>query len=153
MVLKARNIVPDLGIDLGQKVIIGGIERAGEHRVLPDKNAKLVTDVVKAVTFIPSAAPDPDHVHIGVDGRLQQIAKCLGPGLTGERVLRNPVRPHGEDRPAIHPEHETAPSFIQGGNKFHPAQADAFCDRPSVKRDHQIMQGLRPLMHRPPQRR
>ena len=71
MVLKARNIVPDLGIDLGQKVIIGGIERAGEHRVLPDKNAKLVTDVVKAVTLIPSAAPDSDHVHIGVDGRLQ----------------------------------------------------------------------------------
>ena len=151
MVLKTGDIVPDLGFDLCQKVTICRVERAGKHRILPDKNAKLVTDVVERIAFIPAATPDPEHVHVGVYNGLQKITQGLGACLPGERILRNPVRAHRKYRTVIDPHHETASNLVGRGDKLHLAQANAFRDDLPVKLDHQVMQCLGPLMDRPPQ--
>ena len=39
-------------VDVGQECLVSGIERTGEHEVLPQKNAKLISQVVELVRLI-----------------------------------------------------------------------------------------------------
>ena len=69
------DVFPHLGIHFGQEVGGGGVEMAGQHDVLPDHQPHLIAEVIEPIRLIPPAAPDADHVHMGVFGRLQQFVE------------------------------------------------------------------------------
>ena len=150
MMLQAACIVPDLGGNLSKKGIIGGIERAGKHGILPNQNAHLVTQIIEKIALVPAATPDSHHVHIGINGRLQQPAQGRRAGISGQGIFRNPVCTHRKDRPAIHNKHKTAANLIRFGHQIQPAQTNPAIDLAFVHLNQQIMQCLRTLIDRPP---
>ena len=149
--LQTGRVIGDFSCHFGKKGIISRIERAGKHRILPDKNAKCVTEIVEIIAFIPAATPDAQHVHIGINSRLQQPAQGRRAGLAGKCILGNPVGAHRENRPVIDTEQETAPDRIRLRDQFQLAQTNAFRDLAPIKVDHEVVQCLWPLIDRPPQ--
>ncbi|MCY1240602.1 hypothetical protein D9M72_534570 [compost metagenome] len=63
--------------DILQEIRGRGIEVAGKHEVLPDHEPEPVAEIVEPVRLVEAAAPDPDHVHVGVHCRGQQILDAL----------------------------------------------------------------------------
>lgn len=49
------------------KSFIAGIHRASKHKILPNQNAVFVTFFIKDIFCINSAAPNPQHIHIGIN--------------------------------------------------------------------------------------
>ena len=84
-----------------RKSSVAGIEMAGEHEVLPDQQAERVAGLVEARRLVAAAAPDADHVHVGVGGGLQQVAGLRRGDAAGQRVGRDPVGAAGEDGAAV----------------------------------------------------
>ena len=74
VVADAGGLVGDLALDLGEELLGGGVEVAGEHEVLPDEEAEGVAGLVEGGRLVAAAAPDADHVHVGVRRGLQQGA-------------------------------------------------------------------------------
>ena len=94
-----------------------------------------------------------DSVHIGLHRRLQQIARGGHSDPPRKRIRRNPVRPLGENIAAIDAELEAQTRRVLFGDQRGIPQADAPRQDLIAKPDHQIMQHLRALPRRPPQRR
>ena len=74
---KPANLIVHLFLDIIKEIARRRIEIAGEHEVLPHHQAKSIADVVEPVMLVEAAAPDADDVHIGINGRLQQIRRQL----------------------------------------------------------------------------
>ena len=49
-----------------EKLLRGRIHAAREHVILPDEDSHLVTQLIKVVSFVNAAAPNAQHVHVGV---------------------------------------------------------------------------------------
>ncbi len=151
VVLEARDLFFHLGLHLGEKLRRRGIERAGEHEILPDQEAKFVAGVVEAVGLVAPAAPDPDHVHVGVGGRVQEIAGLLRGDPARQGVGHDPVCALGEDIAAVDADLEAGARVVRLGDQVHRPQADAAMGRSVAAGQTQVMQDLRPLPVRPPQ--
>ena len=72
VVAQAAHIFNRLDADVLEEVCIGGVDAAGEHEILPDQNAVAVAQVVEHILRVVAAAPDAQHVHVGIDGALEQ---------------------------------------------------------------------------------
>ncbi|TLN05016.1 fructose 1,6-bisphosphatase, partial [bacterium] len=125
MVAELADDVFGLGPDVGPEGLVAGEHGAGEHEVLPDDEAELVAEVVKLRRLVDAAAPDAEHVHVGLDGRAEQ-ALILGPAEpAGKAVGRNPIRALGEKGHAVCGEIKARPPPV--GLPLEPefAEADA----------------------------
>ena len=92
---------------------VAGIERAGEHEILPDQQAELVAQVVEVLGLVDPAAPDAHHVHVGRDRGLQ-VARIIAPGEAGDKgARRDPVGALCENRPAVDDELERLAPFVR----------------------------------------
>ena len=96
MMTKPADIVLKLPGDVLLELLRQIVHGAGEHEILPNQNAQLVADVVEEIVGIVSAAPNPDTVHIGASGILQQPPGALRIHPGQQIVLGNIVRTHGE---------------------------------------------------------
>lgn len=77
---KPANLIANLLLDILEEITRRGIEIAGEHEVLPHHQPQAVASDIEPVMLVKATAPDADRIHIGIDGRLQQI---LGRGRIG----------------------------------------------------------------------
>ena len=102
MVPQPSHILRDLLRDalhiLRRDLIIG----AGKHEVLPHQKPLLVTQVVEIIPRINAAAPDADHIEVGVHTHLQERICLLAAHPCQNIVFRDIVRPHGKERPPVH---------------------------------------------------
>jgi hypothetical protein len=119
------------GLGLGAHAVaelrVGRVHAAGEHEVLPDQHAELVAGVVEGLVLVHAAAPDAQHVHVGVDGLDDALAQALRAHAIQQQVLGNPVGAAGEELAAIDLEAE-AQARLAGHRGLHQpqrAQADA----------------------------
>ncbi len=101
VVAQAADIVIGLGADIFEQRRIVGVHRAGEGEFLPDEDAVSVAEVIEAVVLVDAAAPHSDHVHMGVDGRLDDALIDLFRHPWQEAVIGNIVGALHEDRHAI----------------------------------------------------
>ena len=125
VVADAGRLVGDLALDLGQEFRCRRVEMAGEHEVLPDQQAELVAGLVEAGRLVAAAAPDADHVHVGVGGRLQQVAGRLRGDAAGQGVGGDPVGAAGEDGAAVDAQAEAAAGGVGLGDERDVAERDA----------------------------
>src|SRR6266850_1563319 len=88
---------------------VSGNHGAAEHEVLPHHDAEFVADIVEVIGFVVAAAPIPDHVHVSIARRLENLAMLSRSDAGGETVERNDVSAFGEYRNAIHHEREALP--------------------------------------------
>ena len=71
------DLILDLMGDVFEEILGAGVEVAGEHEVLPDHQPHAVAEIIEPVMLVKTAAPDADHVHMRIDGRLQQRFRPL----------------------------------------------------------------------------
>ena len=112
MVAQAANLLCGFLGDVELPVVGAGLPVVAEHEVLPDHDAELVAQVVELVGFVVAAAPMADHVHVGVDGRLQDLAVLLRGDAGGEAVEGNDVGAFAEHRDAVDDELEGASPLV-----------------------------------------
>ncbi len=67
VIAQPLDLVGDLRPHVLQKVGRGGVEGARKHEVVPDENALLVAEIIETVLLVLPAAPDADHVHVGIE--------------------------------------------------------------------------------------
>ena len=112
MIAQAAQLVSGFGGGVELPVVGAGLPIVAEHEVLPDHDAELVADVVELVGLVVAAAPVANHVHVGVDGGLQDLAVLLGGDAGGEAVEGNDVGALTEDRDAVDDELEGASPLV-----------------------------------------
>ena len=117
---KPFDLVLCFSRDVGHVCRIAGHHGASEHEILPHQQPRGIAEVVKLFSRVGGSAPDPDHVHVGIDGTLEprQLvyaaarskevrgdhigAPCLNPqpiNVTGERPAPSVWLAHPFDGP------------------------------------------------------
>ena len=135
---------------------VGGIEGAGEHRVLPDEETEFVAKVVELIGLVAAASPDPEHVHVGGLGRVEEVGHALALPARGQGVGGNPVGALGEDLASVDAEDERTADGVVDGQHFEAAKADSLAEfvGPACLRargpDHELVEGLLPIAGGPP---
>ncbi len=109
MAAQAFDLIARLSFDFGHKFrIVFGVHGAGEHEILPDQQAQAVAERIEDVVLIDAAAPDADHVHVGVlRGPKQHFIAFIGDG-PNKGISGDPVTATRKDRDAIEYEAEEA---------------------------------------------
>ena len=125
MVAQAADVVHKFCSDILLEFLGQVVNSAGEHKVLPDQQAQFVTDIIEEVVGVIAAAPDPDAVHVGSPGILQQPAGPLGIYSGQQVVLGDVVGTHGEDIDAVDTVGEGFTPFILAAADRHGAKTDA----------------------------
>ena len=124
VVAQAAHIFDRFDADILEKVGVGRVNAAGEHEILPEQDAVAVAQIVEHILGVVTAAPDAQHVHVGIDGALQQTIQHRLGDARRERVGRNPVRALGEQAHAVDVEGEFLAPLIGFLAQFDGAQAD-----------------------------
>ena len=121
---EAFHLIIDLVFDIVEEILAAGIEIAGEHEILPDQQAKTVAEIVEPVFLIEPAAPDADHVHIGLDRGAEKVFGLFPAGQRIKRIGGDPVGAAAEDFPAVDAEGEAAAGLVLVRQKLDGSEAD-----------------------------
>ncbi|MNP70136.1 hypothetical protein D3C76_1663270 [compost metagenome] len=84
-----------------KKLRIPRIHAAGKHEVLPDQDPVFITQPVKDVLFVNTAAPDAKHVHAAFGRRGDLMAVAFVRHFGQKAVVRDMVGPFGEYRQPV----------------------------------------------------
>ena len=151
MVLEPSDLFANFQVDFGEEIGGRGIERTGEHEILPDQQAQLVAGGVETFRLVAPPAPDPDHVHMRIRRRLQERAGLLRRDPAGERVGHDPVGALHEHVAAVHPEGEAFARGVGVADELDGSEADPPCRHGIANCDGEEVEGLSPLPVRPPE--
>ena len=112
-----------------ERLVVPGIVHAGEHEVLPDQDAQLVAEVVKAIGLVRHRAADAHHVHPRIAQLLERSAIRGRIGGEGREVQWRPAGTAAEHRNAIDDEAEALAVGVAvdvDGAEAHAAEVDGF---------------------------
>ena len=142
--LQAFYLMGQFRADFPKEFRCGRIHRAGEHHIVPDQKTQRIADLIEGVLLKLAAAPEPQHIHIGVPGRCQkvQIAAVRLPRRI--RLAGNPVGAPGEYRLSIHLEGQILPC-LDG------PETDFLHERLPVDGNARLVERLLPHSGRPPE--
>src|SRR5260221_8697283 len=101
MIPQALYVIDRFLANVFEERFVTRIQAASEHEILPHENPHFVAEIIKIVTLINSAAPDAQHVHVGVAHRLKQSAIFIFADAARKAVGWNPVAALGKDKHAI----------------------------------------------------
>ena len=156
---KSFDLKRDFGPDTGEKVPVGGIERARKHEVLPYQQAQFVTEIVERLAFVDAAAPHADGVHMDRGGGPEIAIVATASQAGDETVRRYPVGAFEKDRTPVDDEAERFPPSIGRAVQAKGAQSDPpfqGAERPAravANRDGEMVKRLCALSGGPPQLR
>src|SRR5262245_54282787 len=126
MMRKPRDVAQSFRLDFRFEWLSLGIGGAGEEKILPHQNPLLIADIVKLVRFVNPAAPDAQHVHVGIQSRLNTLLVTLArAGAIEEAIVGDPIEAFAEDRLAIDLQRKSAADVVGMGVEFDRAEADA----------------------------
>ena len=159
MMAHALDVIGQFCLNIRDKLLIrAGIRAAREHQILPDRDAVAVAQVVKHVIFINAAAPDAQHVHVGLRCAGNQVFVKFRSDAGDERVCRNPVRAFRKIRHAVDDKLKRFAPLVGVAIQHERPQSDSFFLSihdgfavEQVKRD--VIQRLPAQSIRPPQLR
>ena len=67
MMAQAADVVLRFGFDVRHEIgVEAGIGAAGEHEILPDGDSVFVAQIIKGIVFVDAAAPNAQHIHVGI---------------------------------------------------------------------------------------
>src|SRR6185437_8184977 len=112
MIAQALYLLDRLDAHVVAERLAGRRDGAAEHEVLPHHQPQLVGHRVEVIRQVIAAAPDAQHVHVGVARRLEQLPESRGRDARGENVGRDEVGTLGENRNAVDDEFETLALWI-----------------------------------------
>ncbi len=155
---QAADVFNGFDLEILEKVGVGRVNAAGKHEILPDQEPVAVAEIVEHVFRVVTAAPNAEHVHVGVHGAFQQPLQHRFGDTRGQRIGWNPVGALGEQAHAVDIEGEFLAPLIGILAKFDSAQADfvAFLveDGFAVFQGHfHFVEGLRAITMWPPELR
>ncbi len=126
MVGEPLHLMTDLRLNVLEELRGGWVHRAAEHTVLPDEQPLLITEVVEDLLLIHAAAPDAQHVHVRIDGGLEELLVAIIGEPGGEGIEGDPVGSLGEDVDSVYREgHRATALRILDGLHFEGPEADA----------------------------
>ena len=145
-----------LSLDGGEKLCAAGIHRAREHEILPNQQPFFVAKIIEVFHFIDSAAPNADHVHLGLHRARQQMVIVGAADFTDKTVRRDPVRALGKNRASVDRELKGFSELIRMTVERDCSQTDASVpaiqDLVSLREfEPHIVEGLSAVAVRPPQ--
>ena len=124
MMAQAADVIFRFSADIIHKRRVkSGIGGAGEHEILPDADTEFVAQVVENIILIETAAPNAQHVHVGVSGTLNQIPVIFRFEMRGECIGGDPAGAFGEERDVIDGKLEGFAPFIRFALNVECAQA------------------------------
>src|SRR5207244_248564 len=92
MVAQALHLLDHLLPDILLKGRISRDHGAAEHEILPDHDAQFIANVIEVVRLVVASAPVPDHVHVSIARRLQNLPMLRGRDTSHEAVEWNYIR-------------------------------------------------------------
>ncbi len=125
MIAQALDLLDHL---LPHTFLKGGISRdhgSAEHEILPDHDAQLIADVIEVIRLVVASAPVPDHVHVSIARRLQNLPMLRRRDSSHEAVERNYIRAFGKNRNTVHHKRKAFPPLIRIAAQFKRAQSGA----------------------------
>src|SRR4029077_18632683 len=102
MIAQALHLLDHLLPDILLKGRISRDHGSSEHEILPDHDAQFIADVIEVVRLVVATAPVPDHVHVSISRRLQNLPMLRRRDASWEAVEWNYIRALGKDRNPIH---------------------------------------------------
>ena len=123
MIPQALHVIVGFLAHVVEKRFISGIQAASEHEILPDENPHFIAKIIEVVTLVNAAAPDAQHVHVGVAHGLKQFAIFISTDAAREAVRRDPITAFGKDRHAVNHKGEALAGFVALLLEFQRAQA------------------------------
>src|SRR5947209_5474276 len=135
MIPQALHIIDGFLSYVFEKCSISRVQAASEHEILPNENPHLVAKTIEIVTLVNAAAPDAQHIHVGVAHGLKQFAIFIFADAAGKAVGRDPVATFSEDRHAVYNKGEALAGLVGMLPEFQCTQASApgcFIDEPAL---------------------
>src|SRR5699024_11427920 len=77
---QSGDVFTCLGLELAPQRLFLGVGGTCQGEVLPDEDATFVTHVVEVLGLVDTTAPDPQHVHVRIDG----LVDTSGQAVTGD---------------------------------------------------------------------
>ena len=151
MVIEAGDLIAHFVGDLIKELLVRWVEAARKHKVLPNHQPHFITEIIEPVRFVAPATPDADHVHVGINGRLQKIAHAVLSDLGKQCVGRDPVRTAHKCVVTIHTKSEGRAFCVRYVDMFNVPETNLPCRVSVASGDRQLMKGLRTQTNRPPQ--
>ena len=110
---QAADILDHLHVNIFKEIrVIQRVNTAGKDKLLPDQDAIAIAQIVKTLILIKSAAPDTQHVLVGLGRRADQSFQIFVRDAGGERIGRDPVGAFGKDGNAVDDKNKGASPFI-----------------------------------------
>ena len=153
MVAQSLDLMPHLLADILQKVGRRGIERAGEHEVLPDQQPMFIAEVIEPVRLILSPTPHPDYVHIRGERALEEIFDNLAGLPLRQGIRRNPIRAFAENRHPVDLKQKGSAMGVLFGDELNRPQADTLFHFLARDPHREIVKWLFPIADGPPEPR
>ena len=118
VIAQAFDVVHRLLFHIAQEFWVTGVHATGKHEVLPNQHACFVAQIVKDVVFIKTAAPDAQHVHVGVYGGADEVPVFFGPHAGDEHVVGDVIGAFGKNGLAVEFKIKRTAFFIGGLDNF-----------------------------------
>src|SRR6266481_8057138 len=125
MITQALDVIDRFLANVVEKLLVARVHAAAEHEVLPDENPLLVAEIIEIVTLVNTAAPDAQHIHVGVAHGAKQFAILVPGDASRKAVSRNPVAAFGKDRHAVDYKGEAFAGIVALLSELQCAQARA----------------------------
>ena len=105
------------------KGVLFGVDSASEDKILPDQDAVPVTQIIEAFFLVESAAPHPQHIHVGCR-RIRNQAFHISVADAGwHGIGRDPVGSLGKDWHTVNHEREGLTPFVRFTPQLHRSQS------------------------------
>ncbi|MNC20915.1 hypothetical protein D3C75_688820 [compost metagenome] len=123
MIAQSFDVVFGFFFHILKERLVPGIHTASEHKVLPDQQSVFITELIKNIFFIYTAAPNAQHVHVRFYccGNFMPIP-LLG-YFCGEAVIWNMIGTFGEDGNSIQRKRKRSSFGITLPNQFNTAES------------------------------
>lgn len=89
------------------------IHAAGKHKVLPNHNSMLITQIIEDIVLIDTSAPDTQHIHVYTGGIENRPFIILGSDARQEVIRRDVIGSFGKNRTPVQLYIESMPVLIR----------------------------------------
>ena len=92
MVAQSNHILFGLEFDALEDGLMGRVDAATEHEILPDEQSQFVTGLVENIVLVDAAAPNTNHGHVAGSSHLKAFAVTFRRDARQKIIVGNPVR-------------------------------------------------------------
>lgn len=96
MIAQTFHIVHRLLMDIIEQGAFCRIHAAGKHKVLPNHNSMLITQIIEDIVLIDTSAPDTQHIHVYTGGIENRPFIILGSDARQEVIRRDVIGSFGK---------------------------------------------------------